>query len=78
MSRTNDESHIRLQPDERIRRELEIPMASFQEKLEALHLKNGRENTSQEGEIEDLTNIMLFELLQKQNEQIQYQSEHLQ
>jgi len=47
-----------------------ILMAGFRERLEAIHSGSGRTNTSQEGETRDLTNILLLELLQKQNEQM--------
>jgi len=48
MLRTNDESHIGLQPDERARRELDIPMAIIRERLEAMCSGNGRGTTSRE------------------------------
>jgi len=73
MSRTNDESHVRAQPEERAQRELENPMASLRERLEAMRPGNGRATTSKEGEINssvggDVTNLLLLELIQKQNE----------
>jgi len=58
-------------------------MTSIWETVEAMRPGNGRGNTSHEGETHpltaaDLTNLLLLELLQKQNEQIQRQSKHLQ
>ena len=72
MSRANDESHIRPQPNERARRELKILMASFRKRLEAMCLGNRRGTTSREKETHylvgrDVTNLLLLELLQKQN-----------
>jgi len=51
-------------------------MASPRERLEAMRPGNGRGITSKEGEIHstigrDVTNLLLLDLLQKQNEQIQ-------
>ena len=82
MLRTNEESHIRPQPNKRARRELEIPMASIREKLEAMRPGNTRGTTSREEETHslvgrDVTNMLLLELLQKQNNQIQDQREQL-
>ena len=83
MSRTNDESHIRPQPEERARRELDNSMASLWERLEAMCLGNGRGTTCREVETHslvggDVNNLLLLELMQKQNEHIQRQSEQLQ
>ena len=83
MLRTNDESHVGPQPKERARRELEKPMASLRKKLKAMCVGNERGTTSREGEThspvrEDVTNLLLLELIQKQNEQIQPQSKQLQ
>jgi len=57
MSRNNDDPQTMMK----------IPRASFWERLEAIHSYSGRGNTSQEGENRDLTNLLLLELLQKQN-----------
>ena len=70
ISRINYESHIGLQPKEMARRKLDNPMASLQERLEAMCPRNGRGTTSQEEEIDspvrgDVTNLLLLELLQK-------------
>jgi len=83
MSRNNGEPQTVPQLNSRAQRELEIPMASFQERLEAIRSESERGNTGQEGEtyplvVEDLTNLLLLELVKKQNEQIECQSEHLQ
>jgi len=82
MSKTNDESHIGPQPEETAWRELNNSMVSPRERLEAMSPGNGQDTTSREGEIHssvggDVTNLLLLELLQKQNEQIQHQSELL-
>jgi len=68
MSRTNNESHIGSQPEERVRRELKNPMASLQERLQAMCPGNKRGTTSREGEIHspvggDVTNLLLLELI---------------
>ena len=72
MSRINDESHIGPRPKERVRRELNNPMASLRKLLEAMHPGNGWGTTSREGEIHSpvggkVTNLLLLEFLQKQN-----------
>ena len=54
MSRANDESHIRLQPDERDRRKLDNPMTNLRERLDAMCSGNERGTTSREGEIHSL------------------------
>jgi len=82
MSINNDESHIGPQPDKRARRELDIPMASLQERLEAIHSSNGRGTSSREEETHspargDITNLLLLELLRKKNKQIRRQSKQL-
>ena len=60
---------------------LEIPMSTFRERLEALHPRNGNESRNQVDETNpptgvELTNLLLLELLQKQGEQLQHQNEH--
>jgi len=58
-------------------------MASLRERLEAMSPGNGRGTTSQEVKVHsliggDVTNLLLLELIQKQNKQIQCQSKQLQ
>jgi len=58
-------------------------MASLPRRLEAIHPANGRGTTSREGDIHspvggDVTNLLLLDRIQKQNEQIQCQNEQLQ
>jgi len=50
MSRNNGESQTRPQPNLRAQRELEISMASFRKRLEAIRSRSERGNPSQEGE----------------------------
>ena len=73
MSRTNDEANVGPQPEERARRELDNLMASLQKRLEAMCLEMretppvGKErSTPGRGDVS--TNLLLLQLLQKQNE----------
>ena len=69
----NDESHTRPHPTLRPHMNLNIPMASLREQLEALHPRNGHGSRSHMDETNPSTrakptNLLLLELLQKQGE----------
>jgi len=80
---SNNKSQIGRHPIARTSVNLEIHMSHFEERLEALHPRNGNRFRSKGDETNPptgakLTNLLLLELLQKQREQLQHPNEHLQ
>jgi len=71
----NNESQAGPHPVTRVPVNLEIPMISFRERLEALRPRNGNGSHSQVDETNpptgaELTNLLLLEMLPKQREQL--------